>query len=121
MSEAERDCKEEFSIGDLVRLREDEHLQHGIGLILDRRDDSADILREFIEQLGIDPESEGEDEVNEALREANQYLLGTSVYLVHWQGGTTKSVFRNIWMFYNEIELLSKVGTLKQDHNGENK
>lgn len=114
MAGSERDCKEEFSIGDLVRLKEDEFLQHGIGLILDKRDDSADILREFIEQLGIDPDLEGEDEVNEALREANQYLLGTSVYLVHWQGGATKSVFRNIWMFYNEIELLSKVGTSKQ-------
>lgn len=113
MAESERDCKEEFSIGDLVRLKEDEFLQHGIGLILDKRDDSADILKEFIEQLGIDPDLKGEDEVNEALREANQYLLGTSVYLVHWQGGTTKSVFRNIWMFYNEIELLSKVRTSK--------
>ena len=113
MAESQRDCKEEFSIGDLVRLKEDEFLQHGIGLILDKRDDSADILREFIEQLGIDPDGGGGDEVNEALREANQYLLGTSVYLVHWQGGATKSVFRNIWMFYNEIELLSKVGTSK--------
>ena len=120
MSSSECDCEEEFSIGDLVRLKDDEFLQHGIGLILDKRDDSANILKEFIEQLGIDPETEGEDEVNEALREANQYLLGTSVYLVHWQGGATKSVFKNIWMFYTEIELLSKVGSSNRQKDGEN-
>ena len=51
MSGAECDCEEEFSIGDLVRLKDDEFLQHGIGLILDKRDDSANILKEFIEQL----------------------------------------------------------------------
>ena len=49
-----------------------------------------------------------------ALQEANKYLLNTSVYLVHWQGGSTKSVFKNIWMFYNEIELLSKVGSSRE-------
>ena len=51
-----------------------------------------------------------------------KYLLNTSVYLVHWQGGsTTKNVFRNIWMFYNEIELLSKVSSSKGENKGEKK
>ena len=104
-------CEQEFSIGDLVRLKGDEYLSHGIGLVLDRRDDSADIIKDFVKQLGIDPENDVE--VTDALQAADRYLLNTSVYLVHWQGGSTKSVFRNIWMFYNEIELLSKVSSSK--------
>ncbi len=111
-------CEEEFSIGDLVRLKGDQYLSHGIGLILDKRDDSADIIRDFVRQLGIEPDNE----VADALRSADQYLLNTSVYLVHWQGGsTTNSVFRNIWMFYNEIELLSKVSSSKDENKGETK
>ena len=109
--EAAHDCKEEFSIGDLVRLKDDEFLSHGIGLVLDRRDDSSDVIKDFIEQLGI----ERDKDVNDALQEANRYLLKTSVYLVHWQGGSNKSVFRNIWMFYNEIELLSKVSSSRDE------
>ena len=107
--EASHSCKEEFSIGDLVRIKDDEFLSHGIGLVLDKRDDSSDLIKDFIEQLGIDRDSD----VDDALQQANKYLLKTSVYLVHWQGGSRKSVFRNIWMFYNEIELLSKVGSSK--------
>lgn len=107
MSDAEHDCNEEFSVGDLIKLKGDDSLSHGIGLILDKRDDSADIIKDFLMQLGLQPD---EDEyLDEALTKANQYLLNTSVYLVHWQGGSPTNVFKNIWMFYNEIELLSKV------------
>ena len=109
--EASHSCKEEFSIGDLVRIKDDEFLSHGIGLVLDRRDDSSDVIKGFIEQLGVGIDRDAD--VDAALRQANKYLLKTSVYLVHWQGGSRKSVFRNIWMFYNEIELLSKVGSSK--------
>ncbi len=113
-------CEQEFSIGDLVCLKGDEFLSHGIGLILDRRDDSADIIKDFVKQLGIDPEKDAH--VTDALQAADKYLLNTSVYLVHWQGGsTTKNVFRNIWMFYNEIELLSKVSSSKGENKGEKK
>ena len=113
-------CEQEFSIGDLVRLKGDEFLSHGIGLILDKRDDSADIIKDFVKQLGIDPEKD--NEMSDALQAADKYLLNTSVYLVHWQGGSTsKNVFRNIWMFYNEIELLSKVSSSKDDKKGETK
>ena len=117
---SEHKCKEEFSIGDLVRLKDDEFLSHGIGLVLDKRDDSADIIKDFVKQLGIDPQKD--DDMSTALQAADKYLLNTSVYLVHWQGGsTTKNVFRNIWMFYNEIELLSKVSSSKDDKKGETK
>ena len=44
-------CEQEFSIGDLVRLKGDEYLSHGIGLVLDRRDDSADIIKDFVKQI----------------------------------------------------------------------
>ena len=115
----EHKCEFEFSIGDLVRLKGDEHMSHGIGIVIDRRDDSADIIKDFVEQLGIDLEKESE--VDEALKAANQYLINTSVYLVHWNGGSTKSVFRNIWMFYNEIELLSKVSSSEDENKGETK
>lgn len=113
MSGAEHDCKEQFSIGDLIKLKGDATLAHGIGLILDKRDDSADIIKDFLSELGVmDGASE---EIDSALNEANKYLLNTSVYLVFWQGGSSKDVFKNIWMFYNEIELLSKVTPQERD------
>lgn len=99
-------CQPDITIGDLVCLKDDPSLEHGIGLILDRREDTADIIRDFVGKLGID---EGDQELNAAIQAANKYLTNTTVYLVHWQGGQSKIVFRNIWMFYSEIELLSKV------------
>lgn len=109
MSDAEHDCKQEFSVGDLIKLKGDDSLAHGIGLILDKRDDSTDIIKDFLSELGVDHDTS--EEIDSALEQANEYLLNTSVYLVFWQGGTSKDVFKNIWMFYNEIELLSKVTT----------
>ena len=86
----------DISIGDLVRLRDDVELSHGIGLVLDKREDTAEIIRDFIEELGV-PE---DNRIKEHLDVANNYLLNNSVFLVHWQGGGAKSsVFRNIWMF----------------------
>ena len=105
-----------ISIGDLVSLRGDKKMLHGIGIVLDKRDDTAEIIKEFVEQLGIKDEDK---EINEAMQAANDYLLNTSVFLVHWQGGENSSPFRNIWMFYTEIELLSKVETSEEDENGE--
>lgn len=96
----------EISIGDLVHIYGDEELRHGIGLVLDKREDTADMLRDFIGELG----SPNDNEVQEAMDVANNYLLNNSVYLVHWQGGGAKNgIHRNIWMFSSEIRLLSKV------------
>ena len=95
----------EISIGDLVYISGDEELKHGIGLVLDKREDTADMLRDFIGELGT-PEDNG---VQEAIDVANNYLLNNSVYLVHWQGGEKNGIHRNIWMFSSEIRLLSKV------------
>lgn len=108
-----QDFEPVISIGDLVSLKGDKKMLNGIGIVLDKRDDTADIIKEFVEQLGI---KEDDKEVNEAMQAANDYLLNTSVFLVHWQGGENTSPFRNIWMFYSEIELLSKV-----EKNGEQK
>lgn len=95
----------EISIGDLVYISGDEELKHGIGLVLDKREDTADMLRDFIGELGT-PEDNG---VQEAIDVANNYLLNNSVYLVHWQGGRKNGIHRNIWMFSSEVRLLSKV------------
>jgi hypothetical protein len=105
-----------ISIGDLVILKGDYKRFHGLGVVLDKRDDTAEIIKEFVEQLGI---KNDDKEINEAMQAANDYLLNTSVFLVHWQGGENSSPFRNIWMFYTEIELLSKVETSEEDENGE--
>ena len=95
-----------ISIGDLVHILGDGELKHGIGLVLDKREDTADMLKDFIEELG----SPNDNKIQEAMDVANSYLMNNSVYLVHWQGGATKSgIHRNIWMFSTEIELLSKV------------
>ena len=107
-----------ISIGDLVYLKGDSNRAHGIGIVLDKRDDTAEIIKEFIEQLGI--KSQDKD-IDEALSAANAYLLNTTVFLVHWQGGKNNSPFRDIWMFYSEIELLSKVETSSEAENGEQK
>jgi hypothetical protein len=101
-----QECEPIISVGDLVSLKGDKALANGIGLVLDKRDDTAEIIRDFVNKLGI---SEDDTEVHDAMKAANEYLLNTSVFLVHWQGGDSKSSFRNIWMFYSEIELLSKV------------
>jgi len=114
----DQDYQPIISIGDLVCLKGDKDLKNGIGLVLDKRDDTAEIIKDFIGQLGI---KEDDEEVCEAMQAANDYLLNTSVYLVFWNGGSTKSVFRNIWMFYNEIELLSKVSSSKDENKGETK
>ena len=95
----------EISIGDLVYISGDDELKHGIGLVLDKREDTADMLRDFIGELGT-PEDNG---VQEAIDVANNYLLNNSVYLVHWQGGGKNGIHRNIWMFSSEVRLLSKV------------
>lgn len=96
----------DISVGDLICLAGDSQLKHGIGLVLDKREDTADMLRDFIEELG----APDDNEVKEAFDIANNYMLNNSVFLVHWQGGSTKSeVYKNIWMFSSEIELLSKV------------
>ena len=88
-----------------MHLEGDDKLSHGFGLVLDKREDTAEMLREFIAELG----SPEDNKMQEAMDVANSYLLNNSVYLVHWQGGRTKnSVYRNIWMFSAEIRLLSK-------------
>jgi hypothetical protein len=107
-----------ISIGDLVSLKGDTNRYHGVGIVLDRREDTAEIIREFVAQLGIKSDDK---EVNEAMKAANDYLLNTTVFLVHWQGGKNNSPFRDIWMFYSEIELLSKVETSREAENGEQK
>lgn len=88
-----------------MHLEGDDDLSHGFGLVLDKREDTAEMLREFIAELG----SPGDDHMREAMDIANSYLLNNSVYLVHWQGGKIKdNVYRNIWMFSAEIRLLSR-------------
>ena len=113
-----QDIEPVISVGDLVTLKGDRDRLHGLGIVLDKRDDTAEIIREFVAQLGI---KDGDKEVNEAMQAANDYLLNTSVFLIHWQGGNNTSSFRNIWMFYSEIELLSKVETSVEAENGEQK
>ena len=96
----------EISIGDLVHISGDEELKHGIGLVLDKREDTAEMLKDFIGELGTPKDNE----VQQAIDAANNYLLNNSVFLVHWQGCRTKyGIQRNIWMFSIEIRLLSKV------------
>lgn len=98
----------DIAIGDLVCLKGDSSaLSHGLGLVLDKREDTAEMLREFLEELGTPTDSEVNKEITNL---TENYLLNNSVFLVHWHGGKPKkNIFRNIWMFYSEIELLSKV------------
>lgn len=97
--ENKEDLHEEkvISVGDLVRLADDDDMAVGIGLILEERDDNRDVAEALIEQR---PDF--------FLEEIPEFLLYKPVYLVLWHGDAITPTGTPVWMFKSEIELIEK-------------
>ena len=69
----------DIAIGDLVCLKGDSStLSHGLGLVLDKREDTAEMLREFLQELGNPEDSEVNKEITSL---TENYLLNNFVLI----------------------------------------
>tara|TARA_A200000159_G_scaffold154189_1_gene166813 strand:- start:695 stop:1036 length:342 start_codon:yes stop_codon:yes gene_type:complete len=103
---------EEISIGDLVKLKDDEHTAVGFGIVIDVRTDTYDMAVALIENFNDYMSAVDEAFIPEEITEAEKQLLQTPVYLILWHstdGHTFSS--RPIWMYRSEITVISKVRT----------
>jgi hypothetical protein len=94
----------EITIGDLVRLEDDEDFMIGIGIVIDVASDNHSFLDEFFGPIDFDLEDEDEN---------NKLFLHRPVFLVLWAGD--KNYFnddgnaaRPLWFFANELKLVNK-------------
>ena len=99
------ETKPAIDVGDLVRLRDDKNLVVGLGIVLDRREDTKEIAESFF----TDKDESYRDYMPElGVSEKDDYLLSSPVFLIWWQSSEDPSFSaRPIWMFYSEIELVS--------------
>ena len=96
------ETKPAIDVGDLVRLRGDENLVVGLGIILDRREDTKEIAKSLFVK------SDDTYSLYMPDLEKDDYLLTSPVFLVWWQSPDDASFSaRPIWMFYSEIKLVS--------------
>ena len=98
-----------IGIGDLIRLKDDKHMLVGIGIVLDRREDTYELAVEVLENFNDYMVSvEGEKFTPEMLSEAESELLKTPVYLVLWHSADDHTFSsKPIWMYDSEIEVVN--------------
>ena len=94
-----------IKVGDLVRLRDDEGLNVGVGVVLERREDCAKIV-DILDDL----RSSGDDKEIMLVEEIPEYMLFKPIYLVLWQGDNISPTDRPVWMFKTELEVVRKKG-----------
>ena len=95
-SRSKRDnLAEEISVGDLVRLVDDEEVSVGVGLVLEIREDNKEVLESALELRS-----------DFFLEEIPEYLLYNPVYLVLWHGAAITPTGTPVWMFRTELELI---------------
>lgn len=92
-----REEAEEISVGDLVRLVDDEDVNVGVGLVLEIREDNRDAIENALE---LRPDF--------FLEEIPEYLLYNPVYLVLWHGAAIMPTGTPVWMFRTELEVIKK-------------
>ena len=98
------ETKPAIDVGDLVRLKDDKSLVVGLGIVLDRREDTKEIAQSFFAKS----DNSYRDYMPELLSEKDDYLLSSPVFLVWWQSSEDPTfAARPIWMFYSEIVLVS--------------
>lgn len=101
MSEGRKNRKEELeekiSVGDLVRLIDDDEISVGVGLVLEIKDDNRDAIEDALEMR---PDF--------FLEEIPEYLLYNPVYLVLWHGAAITPTGTPVWMFRTELEIIKK-------------
>ena len=81
----------------------------GIGIVLDRREDTYELAVEVLENFNDYMVSvEGEKFTPEMLSEAESELLKTPVYLVLWHSADDHTFSsKPIWMYDSEIEVVN--------------
>lgn len=94
-----------IKVGDLVRLKDDDGLNVGVGVVLERREDCAKIT-----ELLDDLRASGDDKEVLLVEEIPEYLLFKPIYLVLWQGDNISPTDRPVWMFKTELEVVKKKG-----------
>jgi hypothetical protein len=91
-----------IDVGDLVRLRGDENLVVGLGMVLDRKEDTKDIAKSLFVKSDLTYSEYMPD------LDKDDYLLSSPVFLIWWQSSDdTAFSAKPIWMFYSEISLVS--------------
>jgi hypothetical protein len=96
-------------VGDLVRLKDDENLGIGLGLIVEIRESSADVTDLFHERTVDVPYEFSPSTDLWDIDDIPEYLLYKPIYLVLWQSGdpATDSSYP-VWMFSSELVLVSE-------------
>ena len=97
MSKDRKESDELISIGDLVRLVDDEDIQVGIGLVLEQKHDNRDAVEAF-----------SNEHPDFFLEEIPEFLLFKPVYLVLWQGEAISPNSVPVWMFDTELTIIKK-------------
>lgn len=110
----------EVCIGDLVRLRDDEEMIVGVGIILEKREDTYDIALNLLQDYNEHMSSKyGENNFKpEQLTSAEVELLKSPVYLVLWQSADDRSFSsKPIWMYDSEIEIVNAAARSKHSND----
>lgn len=104
-------------IGDLIRLKGDEQMLVGLGIVLEKRDDTYEMAIEILENFNDYMSAiEGEGFNPETLSDAEAELLKTPVYLVLWHSADDHTFSsKPIWMYDSEIEVVNAAVRNKEE------
>ena len=98
-----------IGIGDLIRLKDDEHMLVGVGIVLDKREDTYELAVAILENFNDYMTSVQENFEPEMLSIEEEELLKTPVYLVLWHSSDDHTFSsKPIWMYDSEIEIVNK-------------
>tara|TARA_B100000214_G_C23780718_1_gene541225 strand:+ start:378 stop:710 length:333 start_codon:yes stop_codon:yes gene_type:complete len=98
-----------IGIGDLIRLKDDEHMLVGVGIVLDKREDTYELAVAILENFNDYMTSVQENFEPEILSSEEEELLKTPVYLVLWHSSDDHTFSsKPIWMYDSEIEIVNK-------------
>lgn len=97
-----KERKNEIEVGDLVRLKDDDSVSVGVGLVLEKREDCSEIVDLLDDLRTVADET--------ILEEIPEFLLFKPIYLVLWQGENISPTDKPVWMFNTELEMVDKQG-----------
>ena len=98
--EGKKEKDSRIKVGDLVRLKDDQDISVGVGLVLEKRDDREEIV-DMIDSL-----RSGSERIE--IEEIPEFLLFKPIYLVLWQGENISPTDKPVWMFSTELKLVTK-------------
>lgn len=87
-----------IKVGDLVKIADDNIYRFGVGIVLEKKADSLEVLTEIAK-------AEFPLHSTEDLVITDSKLLQNEVFLVLWQGPVGTGEPRPIWLFHDELEL----------------